>query len=63
MANNEMPDGEEKDSILDTVEMEGFDYTFQAYSQFDDVKDEEFHRLRKQYLAAQEQLAKYIGFQ
>lgn len=57
----EMPEGDEKNLILDTVEMEGFDYTFQCYSQFEDVKDERFHNLRKQYLQAQKELADYIG--
>jgi|HubBroStandDraft_3_1064219.scaffolds.fasta_scaffold675317_2 hypothetical protein len=47
--------------IAQTVENEGFDYAFVNYSAFDDIKDEEFHALRKAYLAARNNLALYIG--
>ena len=45
------------------VENEGFDYAFRNYSDFKDVKDEEFHRLRKAYVDAAEALSEYIGFE
>lgn len=43
------------------VEKEGFDNAFSSYSHFEEVKDEEFHRLREAYLAAGEELADYLG--
>jgi hypothetical protein len=46
--------------VKDCVEAEGFDYAFAFYSDFKQVKDEEFHRLRNEYLAAREALSDYI---
>lgn len=46
--------------VKNTVEREGFHYTFAGYSNFDDVKDKKFHRLRKAYLKATAQLEEYI---
>lgn len=43
--------------VQDTVENEGFDYTFVHYSNFEEIKDEEFHRLRVVYVKAQRALA------
>lgn len=42
------------------MEEEGFDYCFKHYSNFQDIKDEEFHKLRLEYLAASEKLEKYV---
>jgi hypothetical protein len=47
--------------VRDCVEAEGFDYAFSFYSDFKQVKDEEFHRLREAYCAAKEALSDYIG--
>ncbi len=47
--------------VYNTVESEGFDYTFTDYSSFKEIKDKEFHRLRQAYLDAREALAAYIG--
>ena len=49
--------------VDETVENEGFDYAFRHYSDFENVKDEEFHRLRKAYLAAREALVEYVGLE
>ena len=43
------------------VDNEGFDYAFRNYSDFKEVKDEEFHKLRKAYVDAADALAEYIG--
>jgi hypothetical protein len=43
------------------VDNEGFDYAFRHYSDFKEVKDEEFHKLRKAYVEAAEALSEYIG--
>ncbi len=47
--------------VIETIECEGFDYAFTGYSNFEEVQDEEFHRLRKEYLQARMNLANYIG--
>lgn len=47
--------------VRGTMENEGFDYTFRHYSDFDEVKDRTFHRLRKAYVKAAEALAEYVG--
>ena len=39
---------------------EGFDYCFRDYSDWKEVKDKEFHRLRKAYVAAAKALDDYI---
>jgi hypothetical protein len=53
--------GKELDYVRDTIENEGFGYAFIDYSDFADIKDEEFHRLRKLYVEAHEKLAAYLG--
>ncbi len=46
--------------VQNCVEDEGFDYCFTQYSTFDEVKDEEFHRLVENYCLAHHELYKYI---
>ncbi len=53
--------GKEFRYVQDTIENEGFDYSFTGYSAFDDIIDDEFHKLRLAYLLAREKLANYIG--
>ncbi len=63
--------GQELDYVRSCITNEGFDYCFHSYSNFtgeaggegkeSEVKDPEFHRLRLAYLAAREELAKYLG--
>ena len=53
---------EEMQDVRDRAEQEGFDYCFTGYSDFLEIKDEEFHRLRKAYVDAAEALQKYIGW-
>lgn len=46
--------------IRGKVESEGsMDYTFRFYSEFADVKDKKFHKLRKAYVEAAQALADY----
>lgn len=52
----------DKDKICSTIDSEGFSYTFVDYSSFPEIKDEEFHRLRKEYIKAQKALEKYVGW-
>lgn len=42
------------------IEEEGFDYCFRCYSNFDEIEDPEFHRLRILYLEAAKALEKYV---
>ncbi len=51
------------DYVRNTISNEGFSYTFHGYSDFDDVKDEEFHKLRKEYIKAAKKLAKYLNIE
>jgi hypothetical protein len=39
---------------------EGFDYCFESYSSWDEIKDEEFHRLRLGFLQSMKELREYI---
>jgi len=45
-----------------TIDDEGFEYTFLHYSDFDEIKDDKFHELRKAFLKAQKELDEYIGY-
>ena len=56
-----MMNGKQLDYVRDKVENEGFHYCFTGYSDFKDIKDEEFHKLREAYVKAAEQLADYLG--
>jgi hypothetical protein len=53
--------GEELDYVRATIENEGFDYAFRHYSDFSEVKDARFHRLRKAYEKAANALEEYVG--
>ena len=39
---------------------EGFHYCFKHYSNFDEIKDIEFHKLRKKYIKISDELSNYI---
>jgi hypothetical protein len=55
--------GKEFNTVRDCVDFESFDYCFRGYSNFDDIKDEEFHRLRRQYVDAANALSEYLGIE
>lgn len=40
---------------------EGFDYCWRAYSNFEEIKDDKFHELRKTYVEAADALEKYVN--
>lgn len=48
------------ESVQYRMDEEGFDYCFESYSHWDEIKDEEFHRLRKEFLRTMEELRNYI---
>ena len=39
---------------------EGFHYCFECYSRFEEIEDDEFHRLREEYLETAKNLKDYI---
>jgi len=39
---------------------EGYDYCFKQYSNFEEIKDEKFHELRKKYLEISKELEEYV---
>jgi hypothetical protein len=43
-----------------SIHDEGMDYTFDTYSEWDDIVDEHFHVLRKRYLEAMNALKTYV---
>lgn len=55
--------GKEFATVRDTVECEGFDYTFRSYSHFPEIKDKEFHKLRQAYLDAAKALIDYCAIE
>lgn len=40
---------------------EGFHYCFESYSDFEEIEDEEFHKLRRKYLSSAKELENYIN--
>jgi predicted deacetylase len=40
---------------------EGFAYCFDGYSQWDEIEDEEFHRLRNDFLKSMKDFKDYIN--
>lgn len=43
------------------MENEGFDYCFRFYSNFSDIKDEKFQKLREQYVKITNELEQYVN--
>jgi hypothetical protein len=42
-------------------EGESFDYCFNGYSDWKEIKDEKFHKLRQEYLKAAKELEAYVN--
>ena len=55
--------GKEFAYIINTIENEGFEYAFESYSDFDEINDPEFHKLRNAYLNALSDLQVYVGYE
>ena len=49
------------ESVLAIVGAEGFDNAFRHYSTYRDINDTNFHELRKNYVAAADELAHYLN--
>lgn len=53
-------DDNDFDYLKSKMKDEGFHYCFKSYSRFEHIKDEEFHKLRLEYLDAAKKLEEYI---
>ena len=57
MINNEQDDFK---NVLYRMKEEGFHYCFESYSDWNEIKDKKFHKLRLSYLKSVEDLEKYV---
>ena len=48
------------EDVKEIIEMEGFDYTFTDYSDFEEVDNDEFQELREGYLGARDRLKSFL---
>lgn len=48
-------------SVRYRMREEGMDYCFEHYSNWDEIKDEEFHRLRMSFLQNMRELESYVN--
>lgn len=51
----------ELELVCDKIDDDGLDYCFRRYSDWNEIKDPEFQRLKAEYIKAAEALEKYIG--
>ena len=51
---------EDWESLEYHMNSEGFDYCFDGYSDWTEIEDEQFHKLRHEYLTAMNTLKNYI---
>ena len=42
------------------MDNEGIDYCFESYSRFEEIKDEEFHKLRLEFLDSMKKIREYV---
>ena len=49
------------ESVKYRIKAEGMDYCFKHYSDFDEIKDKEFHKLRKAYIRSSENIEEYVN--
>lgn len=47
--------------LLYRIDEEGFDYCFNGYSSWVEIKDERFHKLRLEYLESVKSMKEYIN--
>ena len=47
-------------SVQYRMDNEGIDYCFENYSSFEDIEDEEFHKLRKEFLESTKNIRSYV---
>lgn len=51
---------EDWEAVKYRMENEGIDYCFESYSNWDEIKDEEFHRLRLGFLQYMKEIREYV---
>lgn len=51
----------ERLKLWDKIDHEGFDYCFRGYSEWEEIKDSEFQKLREQYVSSADKLENYIA--
>ena len=56
-----MKESKEIVKMLSAVDSEGLEYAFVNYSSFEEIKDERFHELRKEFLYAYRELDRYLN--
>lgn len=47
-------------SVQYRMDNEGIDYCFEHYSSFEEIQDEEFHKLRKEFLESINNMRSYV---
>lgn len=47
-------------AVRDVIDMDGFEYAFESYSNWEEIKDEQFHTLRLNFLHAMQELGDYV---
>ena len=52
---------EDWENVRYRMEAEGFDYCWRNYSDFEEIEDPEFHRLRNAYIKAATELEDYVN--
>jgi hypothetical protein len=52
---------QEKRRVIEDIENEGLDYTFESYTNYEEIDDPEFHRRRLAYLRASKALRDYLS--
>lgn len=57
----EVVEREWRDEVRAAIDVEGFEYAFMHYSNFKNIKNAEFHRLRLAFIEAANRLQEYIG--
>jgi hypothetical protein len=47
-------------SVQYRMDNEGMDYCFEHYSSFEEIEDEEFHKLRNEFLESMKKIREYV---
>jgi len=47
-------------SVQYRMDNEGIDYCFENYSSFEEIEDEEFHKLRLEFLSSMKKIRDYV---
>jgi hypothetical protein len=51
---------EDWQAVYYRMDNEGIDYCFEHYSSFEEIKDEEFHKLRLEFLESMRKIREYV---